>query len=144
MSRSLLHVAEPPSQFLLRPPLVVDCSLLAGSLFNETWQEEADRQLAGRDLHAPFLLQVEVASAALKKTRQGFAELAAEGLQRLGEIAIQLHRIDEPPVVAIAQRYGLSAYDSAYLWLAAELKCPLATFDEKLGAAARIHLATLA
>ena len=27
----------------------------------------------------------------------------------------------------------LSAYDAAYLWLAAELKAPLATFDRKLG-----------
>ena len=37
----------------------------------------------------------------------------------------------------------LSAYDAAYLWLAAELKAPLATFDAKLGKAAQRHLGQL-
>jgi predicted nucleic acid-binding protein len=32
-------------------------------------------------------------------------------------------------------------YDAAYLWLAAELGAPLATFDLDLGEAARRHLA---
>ena len=54
-----------------------------------------------------------------------------------------LHRVDIAAQVALAQRYGLSAYDAAYLWLAAELKAPLATYDQKLGAAARLHLASL-
>ncbi len=40
-------------------------------------------------------------------------------------------------------RYQLSAYDAAYLWLAAELKAPLATFDAKLAAAAQAHLGAL-
>ncbi len=43
----------------------------------------------------------------------------------------------------LATRYNLSAYDAAYLWLAAKLKAPLATFDAKLGEAARAHLASL-
>jgi len=44
---------------------------------------------------------------------------------------------------ALAERYALSGYDAAYLWLAAALKAPLATFDRRLGEAARRHLATL-
>ena len=46
-------------------------------------------------------------------------------------------------VLAMARRYGLSAYDAAYLWLASQLKAPLATFDRKLGEAARQHLGAL-
>ena len=46
-------------------------------------------------------------------------------------------------VAQLAQRYQLSAYDACYLWLAAELKYPLATFDEQLARAAQEHLASL-
>jgi predicted nucleic acid-binding protein len=42
---------------------------------------------------------------------------------------------------AIALRYALITYDAAYLWLAAELRAPLATFDLSLGRAAQQHLA---
>ena len=42
---------------------------------------------------------------------------------------------------ALAQRYGLSAYDAAYLWVAGSLKAPLATFDAKLAEAAQLYLA---
>ncbi len=34
-------------------------------------------------------------------------------------------------------------YGAAYLWLAAEPNAPLATFDEKLAAAAQTHLGKL-
>ena len=37
----------------------------------------------------------------------------------------------------------LSAHGAAFLWLAAEIKAPLATFDEQLGRAAQVHLASL-
>ena len=58
-------------------------------------------------------------------------------------MAIELHEIDIQAVCDLAIRYQLSAYDAAYLWLAAELKCPLATFDEKLATAAQAHLSAL-
>jgi predicted nucleic acid-binding protein len=46
-------------------------------------------------------------------------------------------------VLELAAQYHLSAYEAAYLQLAAELKCPLLTFDKRLGDAAKIHRATL-
>lgn len=143
MTPSVLHIAEPPAQYLIRPPLVVDCSVVSGAVFSEHWQAEAEQHLAGRELHAPNLLQAEIANVAVKKIRRGFVESAAEGLLRLQELTINLHRIDEAGVVELAQRYNLSAYDAAYLWLAAELKAPLATFDAKLAAAAQAHLSSL-
>ncbi len=137
-----LHVAEPPAQYLLRPALVVDCSCLAGFVFGEEWKEQARQQLDGRTLHAPHLLHVELASVAVKKLRKGDTH-ASECLAEAATMEIELHPVDAPAVADLAMRYGLSAYDAAYLWLAAELKCPLATFDDKLAAVAKIHLASL-
>lgn len=142
MQTPTLHIAEPPAQYLVRPALVVDCSCLAGFVFGEDWKEQARQQLDGRTLHAPHLLHVEIASVAVKKLRRGDAH-ASEGLAEAATMEIELHPIDTPAVADLAMRYGLSAYDAAYLWLAADLKCPLATFDDKLAAAAKAHLAGL-
>jgi predicted nucleic acid-binding protein len=137
-----LHIAEPPAQYLRRPPLVVDCSALAGIFFGEDWQEEARSRISGYTLHAPHLIHCEIASVAVKKQRRGEPH-AAQALAQAAAIEINLHPIDPQPVAALALQYSLTAYDAAYLWLAAELKAPLATFDDKLGAAARTHLASL-
>jgi predicted nucleic acid-binding protein len=139
-----LYVAEPPAQYLARPPVVVDCSALAGMLFEEPWQAQAAEKIHGRTLNAPYLLQTEIISVALKKHKQGLGLLAASGLARYETLDIALHETQPTDVLALALRYNLSAYDAAYLWLAAELKAPLATFDEKLGRAAQAHLAGLA
>ena len=138
-----LYVAEPPAQYLARPPVVVDCSALAGMLFEEPWQAQAAEKIHGRTLNAPYLLQTEIISVALKKHKQGLGMLAVSGLARYDTLDIALHETQSADVLALALRYNLSAYDAAYLWLAAELKAPLATFDEKLGRAAQLHLASL-
>ncbi len=138
-----LHIAEPPMAYLERRPLVVDCSTLSGLMFQEHWQAQAAQRLSDRALHAPYLLDAEMANVATKKHRQGLAQIAEDGLAQFQAMDIELHSIKAQEVVSLALRYQLSAYDAAYLWLAAELKAPLATFDEKLAAAAKTHLATL-
>ncbi len=138
-----LHVAEPPASYLQRPPMVVDCSALSGLLFQEHWQAQAAQKISARALHAPYLLHAELANVAVKKHKQGLAEIADDGLAQFQVMDIDLHPIKVQEVVALALRYQLTAYDAAYLWLAAELKAPLATFDDKLAAAARMHLAGL-
>ena len=143
-SPRVLYVAEPPARYLVLPPVVIDCSTLAGALFQETWHELASERIRGKTLHAPYLLQVEMASVASKKHRKGFADVASKGLQQYAEMNIELHAVDPLGTLDLALRYQLSAYDAAYLWLAAELKAPLATFDEKLASAAKAHLSGLA
>ena len=137
-----LYVAEPPALYLVRPPLVVDCSALAGIVFQEAWQQKAQHSMAGRTLHAPSLLPYEITSVVVKKLRRGEAH-AADGLAQALDLDIELHEINAQEVFQLAKRYQLSAYDASYLWLAAELKCPLATFDEKLATAAQAHLSQL-
>ena len=138
-----LFVAEVPAAYLQRRPMVVDCSAISGFVFNEHWQEQAAQKIADRALHAPHLLDAELANVAVKKHKQGLAQIAEDGLAQFLAMTIELHPIRVPAVIALALRYQLSAYDAAYLWLAAELKAPLATFDEKLATAAKAHLASL-
>lgn len=138
-----LYVAEPPAQYLIRPGLVVDCSVLAGLLFQEQWIEEARQRIEGRSLKAPWLLDIEFTNVAVKKNRAGFTELARDGLESYITMDIERFATSPVQVHALALRYQLSAYDASYLWLAAELKCPLATFDEKLASAAQAYLSEL-
>ena len=137
-----LHVAEPPPAYLGRPPLVVDCSVLVAVLFHEPQRIDALHALAGKALHAPFLLDHEIANVAVKKTRGGQSRaLIGDALSDYLGHDIELHRPDVQAQYALAVRHGLSAYDAAYLWLAGMLQAPLATFDAKLAKAARAHLA---
>ncbi len=139
-----LHVAEPKSAYLHRPPLVTDASVIAAALFGEGNGVEAVALLRGRILHAPHLLDHEIGSVALKKLRrEGVAWTAvASALQAYGQLAIERHEVETEAVVAVARRYELTAYDAAYLVVAERLNAPLATLDESLADAARVHLAS--
>jgi len=139
-----LIVAEPAPRYLARPPIVADCSLVCAVLFDEAEREQAEERLGGKHLLAPSLLSHEVVNVAIKKFRRGMpAEVVERALADYAAQAIELFDTDLHGQYAIAQRYQLSAYDAAYLWLAAELKAPLATFDAKLGKAAQRHLGEL-
>lgn len=138
-----LWVAEPSAAYRVAPPIVVDCNLIGAMLFQEPERSLAEQRIAGRALHAPRLLDYEIVNVALKKSLLGRAELASDGVERYVQVPIDLHEVDVLEVLALARRYTLSAYDASYLWLAAELKAPLATFDRKLGQAAQRHLSAL-
>ena len=48
-----LFVAEPPLRYMVLPPLVVDCSTLAGLVFKEDSQAHAAENIRGKAMHAP-------------------------------------------------------------------------------------------
>ena len=137
-----LHVAEPGAAYLHRPPLVADASVIAAALFGEGGRDEAAALLHGRELHAPHLLDYEIASVGLKKQgREGVSAAAvATALQAYARLPIERHAVDAAAIAALAARYELTAYDAAYLCLAEQLMAPLATLDAKLAAAARAYL----
>lgn len=138
-----LFVAEPPAHYLHAPPVVVDCSALAGILFQEPWADAAAQRLDGKRMHAPAWQQVEVASVALKKHKKSFAAIAADGVAQFAVLDVASHPVNAQAVAALALKYNLSAYDASYLWLATELMCPLVTFNDKLAQAAQGHLSGL-
>jgi predicted nucleic acid-binding protein len=132
-----LIVAEPRGRYAARPPLVVDCSVVAAVLFDEPNREAAAQALAGKELFAPELIADELVSVALKKSFHGAEAVVQQALLDFTELELTRCRADVHAQWRLALKYELPAYDAAYLWLAAELGAPLATFDERLGKAAR-------
>jgi predicted nucleic acid-binding protein len=132
-----LLVIEPRGRYARLVPAVADASVIAALLFDEAAASDAVTTLEGIEIHAPDLLDHELVSVALKKSRAGFALAAREGLRLLADLGIARHPVDPRAQWQLASDCGLTAYDAAYLALAVELGCPLITFDRKLGAAAR-------
>jgi predicted nucleic acid-binding protein len=144
MKGHAIYVAEPPAAYRVRVPVVVDCSVLGALLFDETLRETASQLITGRALHAPWLLDHEIANVADKKRRSGLApELIEAGLTLYVEHNITMHRSPPAEALELAAVYSLSAYDAAYLVVASQLRAPLVTFDHKLGKAAMRHLGSL-
>lgn len=146
MKRSVLipFTAEPPPGYAHRPPMVVDGTALGAVLFDEPARDAALARLIGRTLHAPYLLDHEIVTVALHKRAKDWpAESLALALADYAAYEIELHPVDLIAQYELAVRYGLSSDRAAYLWLAAELRAPLVTFDKGLATAAQAHLSTL-
>lgn len=136
-----LFVAEPAATWRARPALVVDCSVVVAALFDEAEALDTTRQMASHALHAPLLLPFELANVARTKSRAGApADQVQAALARFEDLRIELHPVPAAKMHALALACGLSAYDAAYLWLAAHLKAPLATLDQRLAESAQRHL----
>ena len=140
----MLYVAEPAAVWRTRAPVVVDCSVLAALLHGEPNCDDAAAQLSGRALHGPSLLPYELANVARSKLRAGAAQSDIDdALAEFTHLRIELHAVPPAELLPLCVQYQLSAYDAAYLWLAAALKAPLATYDRRLAEAAARHLRTL-
>ncbi len=115
---------------------------MAAALFGESGHAEAIALLHGRALHAPYLLDFEIASVGLKKlSRDRVArETVAVALRAYGQLEIVRHGVETESMLTMAERYRLTVYDAAYLCVAEQLGAPLATLDDKLGEAARACL----
>ena len=75
-------------------------------------------------------------SVGLKKVESGRADIASRGLDEFVNLRVNRRATSSRAQWLLARQENLSAYDAAYLQLAIELKAPLATFDQTLGAAA--------
>ena len=113
---------------------VVDASALAALLFNEPEAGAVADRLEDGHLVAPALLSFEIASVCLKKLRsspqQREALLAAFALY--ARMPIEVVEVDHADTLRLAEAFGLSSYDAAYLWLAQKLAAELVTLDRRL------------
>jgi predicted nucleic acid-binding protein len=117
---------------------VVDASAIAALLFGEPEGEHLAARLAADHLVAPALLGFELGSVCLKKLRrhpgQRAALMAAFALFK--GISIETVEIDQADAIELAEVFGLSSYDAAYLCLARALSVELVTLDKRLQSAA--------
>ncbi len=116
---------------------VVDASAVVALLFNELTQKKIVARLRDASLHAPVLMEFEVANACLKKMLASPGERRAllEAFSLLGALSIALQGINLVEAIALAERTKLSIYDASYLWLARALDAELVTLDDRLARA---------
>lgn len=119
--------------------IVVDASVVVDLLLRGPDADALASRLLdqGEDLHAPHLLDVEVAQVFRRFALQGMLsdQRGGEALRLLA--AFPLTRHDHTSLLARiwALRPNLTAYDAAYVSLAELLGATLLTRDRRLGAA---------
>jgi predicted nucleic acid-binding protein len=124
--------------------LVVDASALLEVLLNTPAAARVAARLFARDetLHAPHLLDLEVAQVLRRYARAGEIDerRGRQALEDLGDIPLTRypHGLFLPRVWELRQ--NLTAYDAVYVALAEALAAPLVTRDAVL-IARRIHRA---
>ncbi len=126
--------------------IVLDASAAVDWLIQTSAAPRIERRMFSRhqSLHAPELLDLEVAQVLRRLVREGTlsvsrAESAIEDLLDL-RITRYPHSIFLPRIWQL--RHNLSAYDAAYIVLAEKLGATLLTRDAKLASAAG-HAATI-
>jgi len=100
--------------------------------------EIADRIRSEREtLHAPHLLDLEVAQVLRRHARLGSidARRGREALQDFADLGVERHPHDLFLARIWELRDSVSAYDAAYLALAEVIGAPLLTLDQKLARA---------
>jgi predicted nucleic acid-binding protein len=123
--------------------IVVDASALLEVLLRTPAAKAVERRLfdAEQTLHAPHLLDVEVAQVIRRYAASGEID-NDRGRAALGDLAdLPLHRYPHdfllPRVWDL--RSNFTAYDAVYVALAEALDSPLLTRDRRLAAAAGHH-----
>ncbi len=126
--------------------IVLDASVALAWCFEDELSGAADAvadRLVSEPAMVPAVWPLEVANAIVAAERRGrlTERDAAEVLELLVVLPVEIEATSSRQafgaIAAVAREHGLSAYDAAYLELAARLRAPLATFDQRLRAAAR-------
>ena len=114
--------------------IVVDASTVVAALLHRGLARE---QLAREQLHAPHLLDTEVAHALRRRVAAGqlTADAGWTALHTLGRLGMTRHAGFPVAARVWELRDNVSAYDATYVALAEQLGCPLVTTDARLSKA---------
>ena len=120
--------------------IVIDASALLESLLRTPEAKAVDRWLfePGQKLHAPHLIDVEIAQTIRRLTlsREVDGERGRGALANLADLSIDRHS-HRPLLPRVWQlRDNFSAYDAVYVALAEVIDAPLLTRDRRLASAA--------
>jgi predicted nucleic acid-binding protein len=123
--------------------IVVDASALLETLLRTPAAEAVDARLfgAGQTLHAPHLLDVEVAQVVRRYAAAGEidGERGRAALADLADFPLRRYPHDFLLPRVWELRGNLTAYDAVYVALAEALDAPLLTRDRRLAAATEHH-----
>jgi len=112
-------------------PCVVDASVVAAALFQETGAEAARAILAGGgELHAPDLLLAEVGNVVWKRHSRGEID-EAEARALLADCLRLPLRLTPTGDLVLALRTRRTVYDCLYLALAVKTKAVLVSSDKR-------------
>jgi predicted nucleic acid-binding protein len=127
--------------------MIVDANVILRAFFPDETQEQAQalirRHVSGHiSLAAPTLLWYELTNAVWQAMRRGRidADTGETVLLTFEQLGIELTPVSWQQMLPLAQRFDRSAYDAAYLALAAARGEPLITGDLRLYNAVREHL----
>lgn len=113
--------------------IVLDASAMVEALVGMTPSDELLGLLEG-DIHAPHLLDVEVASVlrGLELARVIAPERTQQALDDYWSFTIARHEFEPLGGRVWELRHQFTAYDASYMALAEILECPLVTCDRKV------------
>lgn len=121
---------------------VLDASTAAAWLLPEEYSETAERLIAGISVPCPvpnlFWHEARSILISAERRKRIAAGQALNAMARLRRLPLDdAGAGQDGSVLELASAHALSAYDAAYLDLAARQSLPLATLDRKLASAAR-------
>jgi predicted nucleic acid-binding protein len=130
-------------------PFVIDASMAASWVLPDERGPASLRayaRLAEEPARVPHLWWYELRNIFIMNERRGRidAEQTRSAISLLAELPVELdHDCVESTLFYFARQYRLTAYDAAYLELAARFTLPLATLDQEMAAAARAERITV-
>jgi predicted nucleic acid-binding protein len=120
--------------------IVVDASAIVHALVDVSVAPDLLDMLAREPLHAPALIDFEVASALRGHALGGRldGQRLAEALRDFGDLTIERYQMTSVLDRVLALKDNFTVYDAAYVVLALGLEAPLLTCDYKLTEAQRL------